>query len=160
MDRRNFKPHSCKLTQNGPDSIHCAVAMAQAFGTAHGLTPQQRARLAIVVEEAVTNLYDHGAVSPSFTARLTLDTARRCDPDHTSGYGRDDGSDGPVTAGGLCMMLSDSGAAYDPRSVNMRVQPNAVRGGGAGLALIRAWAQIVDYRSKARRNRLILRLHD
>ncbi|MGQ2943549.1 MAG: ATP-binding protein [Blastomonas fulva] len=142
MIRRNFNPHSCDLDENGPESIHRAVALVQLFCTTNMLPPQQRAKLAILAEEAVTNLYDHGEVRPGFSGTLTLR-----------------GSSDAVT---IC--LCDSGQPFDPRmesdSDSEAEMPNAERGGGGGLALIRAWADITDYRSEDGVNRLEMKLRD
>lgn len=138
MIGRNFKPHSCELDENGPESIHCAVALVHEFSAASSLTPSHTARLAILVEEAVTNLYDHGQVQPGFTGSLALS---------------DDGD-------GVGICLCDSGKAFDPREADECHGPDEERGGGAGLALIRAWAEIVDYRSEDGRNQLELKLRD
>ncbi len=138
MIRRNFKPHSCSLDENGPESIHRAVALVQLFSTANGLSPQQRAKLAILAEEAVTNLYDHGAVAVGFVGTLALV-----------------GEEGDVR-----LVLSDSGEPFDLREAEVADMPNMDRGGGMGLALIRAWAEIIEYRSAGGLNRLELKLRD
>ncbi|WP_052129663.1 ATP-binding protein [Sphingomonas sp. 35-24ZXX] len=138
MIRRNFNPHSCSLDDNGPESIHRAVGLVQLFSTTNALSPQQRAKLAILAEEAVTNLYDHGAVQPGFGGTLAL-------------VGQ---------AGEVRLILSDSGAPFDLREADVAEMPNVDRGGGVGLALIRAWADIIDYRSEDGINRLELKLRD
>lgn len=138
MIRRNFNPHSCELDENGPESIHRAVSMARLFSTTNALTPQQQTRLAILTEEAVTNLYDHAASEPGFAGRVTL------------------------TADGdsVRVVLSDSGQPFDPRTADEIEMPNTERGGGVGLAMIRAWAEILDYRTENGVNRLELKLRD
>lgn len=138
MNSRNFKPHSCDLDENGPESIHRAVSLVQLFSTTNALTPQQRTKLAILAEEAVTNLYDHGAVGPGFAGSLTL--------------ARD--------AQAVRLVLCDSGHPFDPREEDEIDMPNLERGGGVGLAMIRAWAEIIDYRSENGVNRLDLKLRD
>ncbi len=136
MISRNFKPHSCDLDENGPETIHRAVALVQLFSKNNGLAPQQRAKLAILVEEAVTNLYDHGTVHPGFAGTLTL----TADPQSVR------------------VVLCDSGTPFDPREADEIEMPNLDRGGGVGLAIIRAWAEIIDYRSEDGINRLELKL--
>jgi serine/threonine-protein kinase RsbW len=138
MIRRNFNPHSCDIDENGPESIHRAVALVQLFSASNALTPKQRVKLAILAEEAVTNLYDHGVVDSAFSGTLTL----------TSDNGE------------VRLMLCDSGEPFDPREADEIDMPNIERGGGAGLAMIRAWAEIVDYRSGDGVNRLELKLRD
>lgn len=122
---------------DGPDPVHLAVTLARSFGETHGLAPQDAARLAVVVEELVMNLFDHGGVTGG--AGVLLGIVRE--------------------AGGVRMLLVDPGSPFDPRSCAVEAAiPD--RGGGAGLALVRAWAEIVDYRSGEGVNRLELRLPD
>lgn len=117
----NFKPFRCDLDAHGPESVHRAVALAQGFAAEHRLAPDQNAKLAVLVEEAVTNIYEHGAADAGWLA-LAPDPA------------------------GVCILLADNGRPFDPRSVAEIDLPNMERGGGAGLAMIRAWAEIADYR--------------
>lgn len=97
----------------------------------------QSARLAILIEELVTNLYDHGGITGGFSGELVLD-------------GHDDG---------LHITLRDSGPPFDPREAAEVDMPNMERGGGVGLAMIRAWADVIDYRREDDMNRLDLRMH-
>lgn len=124
MTSRNFNPYRCDLDGNGPESIHRAVAQAQAFAEEHSLSPMLGAKLAVLVEEAVTNVYEHGAVEGSLSGWLDLY------PDPA----------------GICIILADNGRPFDPREADEIDAPNSERGGGAGLAMIRAWAEIADYR--------------
>src|SRR5437868_13493227 len=52
------------LALSGPAAVHDSVAAAHAFADAAGFAHATRSRLAIVVEELVTNLYDHGELAP------------------------------------------------------------------------------------------------
>ncbi|WAC22687.1 ATP-binding protein [Blastomonas sp. SL216] len=124
MTARNFKPYRCDLDANGPESVHRAVALAQAFSAEHSLAPVQGAKLAVLVEEAVTNVYEHGGAERGLCGWLALER----DP------------------AGVCILLADNGCPFDPRAAEMSDMPNMERGGGAGLAMIRAWAEIADYR--------------
>lgn len=121
MTACNFKPFRCDLDGNGPESVHRAVALAQAYGAEHRLDADLGAKLAILVEEIVTNVYEHGAANAGWLA-LAPDPA------------------------GICILLADNGQPFDPRSIEDIDMPNLERGGGAGLAMIRAWAEIADYR--------------
>jgi anti-sigma regulatory factor (Ser/Thr protein kinase) len=53
------------------------------------------------------------------------------------------------------LAVSDAGAAFDPRAPSFE-GPNLERGGGAGLELVRAWAELADYRRRRGRNRVVL----
>lgn len=136
MDRRNLKPHRCVLDANGPESVHRAVQLAQLFCTQHTLPQAQAAKLAVLVEEAVTNLYDHGEVTDGFCGWLELVGA----------------------ADGALIRLGDNGLPFDPRIAGQCDGPNLDRGGGVGLALIQAWADITDYRRDQGGNVLELKL--
>ena len=95
----------------------------------------EASRLAIVVEELVTNLYDHGGLNDDaiFTIELSL------------------------TATDLSLVLVDPGMPFDPFSAKLSRSAPA-RGGGAGLKLVRSWAGEMDYEHMAGLNRLRLRL--
>ncbi|MET0270976.1 MAG: ATP-binding protein, partial [Sphingomonas sp.] len=89
-------------------------------------------RLAIVVEELITNLVEHGE---ALETRANLRIGRRGD--------------------GVEICLADRGIAFDPRhSVASDHVPE--RGGGAGVMLILAWATVRSYRRARGTNRLHL----
>ena len=112
-----------------------AIAAARAFAEAAGLAAGQADKLAVVVEECVANVVEHGGPPAGRLVALGLERA----------------------AGAVRIRLSDAGIAFDPREAADE-GPNLERGGGAGLALIRAWTEIEDYRRSGGRNRLVLRL--
>ena len=97
-------------------------------------------RLAIVAEELLTNLLEYGAdAAPEGELHVNL----RLDQGEA----------------GLGLVLEDDGAPFDPRGVGPIDMPNAERGGGVGLALVKAFAQIDDYASEGGLNRLSLRMN-
>ncbi|TAK14028.1 MAG: ATP-binding protein, partial [Rhizorhabdus sp.] len=111
------------------------VEAAQAFCLDREMEVWQGARLVIIIEELVTNLVEHGGVAADGMIELVL----------------------TQQAGAIGIALSDSGIAYDPRSDD----PDAAmpdRGGGAGIDLIKAWAEIIDYGSRNGQNRLLLKM--
>jgi len=59
--------------------------------------------------------------------------------------------------GGARLTASDAGAPFDPRTPLFE-EPNIERGGGAGLALIRAWTRVRSYRRRGGRNHVILEI--
>ena len=114
--------------------MHDAVVAARGFAESAGINPDQASQLAIVVEELLTNLYDHGGVTleDAFVLELILiDTE-------------------------LGLTLTDSGKPFDPRFAELE-GPVPARGGGAGLKLVRAWASSIDYQIGDGFNRLVLR---
>ena len=115
------------------------AAIAQAVGFARDFIGECRsdadlqAKFAIVVEELVANIVEHGesAAGSAITLQLSID------------------------GGDVGLTLSDAGCAFDPRLAE-RLDAPPERGGGAGLALVRRWARIVDYARVDGRN--VLRL--
>lgn len=120
---------------NGTDAVHRLVEAARGFSGGCQLTPSSAAKLAIIVEELVFNLVEHGQVGESGEIELLL--------------GHD--------ADGVTIVLLDTGVAFDLRTAESE-EAIPERGGGAGIDLIRAWAEVLDYRSEAGRNRLDLRM--
>jgi serine/threonine-protein kinase RsbW len=110
-----------------------ALELARGFCTAHGLERGAAERLAIIVEEWVANVLEHGD-APAHS-RIVVSLACRADE--------------------VRLTFSDAGRAFDPRDAGF-TGPDAERGGGAGLELIRAWSRVVAYARRGGRNRVIL----
>jgi anti-sigma regulatory factor (Ser/Thr protein kinase) len=125
--------HRCTIA--APDGLDMAVATAGAFASAAELSPGDTARLAVVVEEIVANLFDHGGLAEGGTADLSI---ARAD-------------------GAIMLLLIDRCAAFDPNGCGRRAEHDE-RGGGVGLDLVRAWTDRFDYSSDGGQNRLSLRL--
>ena len=122
------------VTIGGEDAVHEATVAARSFATDAALAGDDAARLCIVVEELVTNLYEHGGVTGGDRVGLTL--ARE--------------------AGGIMIVLTDPGSFFDPRTTGDGAVPD--RGGGAGVNLARAWTTILAYGSIGGVNELRLLL--
>lgn len=112
-----------------------AIAVAWLFSERMRLAPETAEPLAILVEEWVLNLVEHGGAAAD--SQIVLRIERRGD--------------------GVRVTISDGGAFFDPRVAEMK-GPNQERGGGAGIALMQAWSRIVDYRRRGGRNRLVLEI--
>ena len=110
-----------------------AIRLARRFAAA--VDPTAADRLALVVEEWVANVVEHGGPQPG--ARIVLRLAR----------------EGAVVR----LSVSDAGGSFDPRSVVFD-GPNPERGGGAGLALITGFCRIAAYSRRAGRNYLVLEM--
>jgi serine/threonine-protein kinase RsbW len=122
-------------TLRGRSAPRHAADIAQAFAQAAGLQPADGDRLCVIVEELVANVFEHGGAT---VARLALR--------------HHDGSVG--------IELTDDGAAFDLRTAPLsHVRP--ARGGGAGLAIVRAWTDALGYERHGQLNisRLALRRH-
>jgi anti-sigma regulatory factor (Ser/Thr protein kinase) len=122
------------------DAVHATLGPAQAavdaFAAAQALDATTRRRLAIIVEELLSNVIDHAVHGRDIALGLDLQTAED----------------------GIAITIDDDSLAFDPRTVAPPELPNADRGGGVGLAIVKAWADIVSYDSESGRNRLVLRL--
>lgn len=117
------------------DAVARALALARGFAERRQLSADVADRLAIIVEEWLMNVVEHGRAAPAGQIVLRLDQM----------------------GAKLRLSVSDPGVAFDPR-LAVFDGPNADRGGGAGLALIAAWSRIASYRRSGGRNRLVLEL--
>ena len=113
-----------------------ALAAAEDFAHEAGLDARGGARLAVVVEELVSNAVRHGAGHGSIAIDLRL----------TAGEGE------------ILLSLVDNGVAFDPTTKRCLSAPDAETGGGVGLALVKAWANAFTYRREVDRNLIELRL--
>jgi anti-sigma regulatory factor (Ser/Thr protein kinase) len=113
-------------------AVGSATEAAHDFSKSAELASDDAARVCILVEELVANVLEHGG-SPFADIALALD-------------GRY-----------VSIAVADAGTCFNPAAVQ-ESQHEAERGGGAGLALVRAWAEIVSYESRTGINRLHLLL--
>ena len=119
----------CLLT--GSSAVRQATRAARSFGEAAKLDEDELARFCIIIEELVANLFEHGGVTSTDQIELMLiDEAQ-----------------------GIRVVLVDPGKPYDPRSAPSG-KPNADRGGGVGLDIVRSWAQIIGYEVTSDGNKL------
>jgi serine/threonine-protein kinase RsbW len=135
MSSRESYPESMTCLLQGPLAVGDAVAAARGFAETCELASQDIARLCIVVEELIANLYDHGGLTDADQVELRL----AAEPD------------------GIRISIADHGTPFDPRTV----PPNPERpdrGGGAGIELVRAWARILSYEVTSEGNRIELLL--
>jgi anti-sigma regulatory factor (Ser/Thr protein kinase) len=99
------------------------------------LNDDELARLCIVIEELVANLFDHGGLSDDDIVELNL----LADPD------------------GIHVSIFDRGVPFDPWSA-LPAAERLERGGGAGIEIVRAWVQFVEYKATDEGNLLQFRL--
>jgi len=119
----------------GPTALGDAIASTHDFALNLGLGERDHARLCIIVEELIANLCEHGI----------------CDIE------REIGLELGLQEAALTVVVEDNGAPFDPRQAGGdAVVPE--RGGGAGLRLVNAWAEILSYEARNGRNRLELLL--
>lgn len=135
MGARESNPDHLSCRLQGPQAIEQAANAARAFASSQRLSADDLARLCIVVEELVANLYDHGGLTDEDVVELHFAS----DP------------------AGVRVTIIDPGAPFDPWTAQRRVE-HPERGGGVGIDIVRAWAQLIGYESTAGGNRLELRL--
>ena len=116
--------------------IIAAVAAARSFAEEADLGERSAARLAVVVEELVSNALRHGAPDRWIKVSLKLESS-------------------PL---GVAIGFEDDAGPFDPTSRPAFVGPDAETGGGVGLELVRAWAETFDYERVGDRNRIDIAL--
>lgn len=131
MNGRESYSSRLACTLEGEAAIARATDTARSFGQAQGLADDELARLCILIEELVANLYDHGGLTDTDRVELILSAER----------------------GHIRVALIDRGAPFDVRTAP-RGGEIPERGGGAGLDIVRAWAEIVGYDVTEEGNRL------
>jgi serine/threonine-protein kinase RsbW len=115
-------------------AVSYALDLLEGFLEGQAVDDDIRARLAIIVEELVANIVEHSGSPADQPVSLELERS---------------GSE-------IVLLLSDGGVAFDPSvpAVPLDVPPE--RGGGAGLALVQSWANIMTYKRIDGRNTLKL----
>lgn len=115
-------------------SVSLAVEHARGFIRRAECGPDAEARLCIMIEELVANIIEHGNAPPESEIGLRIDSL----------------------GGDIGATLSDAGTPFDPREAAAPGPLPPERGGGAGIALVLAWAAHVDYARVDGRNVLTL----
>lgn len=135
MTARESNSDRLVLLLSGSGAATEASTAARTFGEAQWLADDELARLCIIIEELVANLYDHGGVTKDHEVELQLESE----------------------PGGVRITMTDPGTPFDPRAAP---KPSArpERGGGAGIDIVGAWAEFVDYKTTDNGNRLELLL--
>ena len=128
--RESNSDHLSRRLSGGGAIIDAAQA-AREFGQSQWLSDDELARLCIVVEELVANLYDHGGLSVTDEVALSL----AVEPD------------------GIRVSIVDPGTSFDPWRAP-RKPDAAERGGNVGIDIVRAWASYISYSPSPKGNRL------
>lgn len=124
---------------NGRDpqgAILEALEFARDVLPSSSLDERSRIKVAIIVEELVSNSLRHGAGTRDISLWLALDDV----------------------GGAIELELEDDGEPFDPTSAprnGMRFNgPDPATGGGIGLAIVRAWGEDIAYTRSGGRNLL------
>ncbi|PZQ63509.1 MAG: anti-sigma regulatory factor [Phenylobacterium zucineum] len=133
--REHSQPAGAALARLPVESaaVRHALAHARGFCEAREVSRDAAERLAIIVEEWIVNVLEHGEAPAS--SRIVVSLAHQ----------------GELVR----VTFSDAGVPFDPREAGFD-GPHAERGGGAGLELIRSWSRIVTYARRGGRNRVVL----
>lgn len=121
------------------EGVSTALACVQEFIVNASVGADTAAKLAIIVEELVANVVEHGEPDPESEIQIEI-----------------------VALGqNIELRLSDGGTHFDPRTAAVSPAMPPERGGGAGLALVRNWANILSYERIDGRNllRLVIPAH-
>ena len=129
MNPSESNPNALTCRVQGAAAIGEASDAARAFGVNQLLDEEELARLCIVVEELVANLYDHGGLANEDPVELGF----------------------LVVPDGIHVSIFDHGMPFDPWTARRQVELPE-RGGGVGIDIIRAWAQFLDYRTSPEGN--------
>jgi serine/threonine-protein kinase RsbW len=119
-----------RLSLAGPDTVNDATLAARDFAVRSGLGQAEGARLAIIVEELVANLYDHGGLNDEDPVEIELSA----------------GTDS------VCLVITAAGAPFHP-GLPLPEADIPSRGGGAGLKFVQAWTLSIDHQQVDGRNR-------
>ena len=119
---------------HGASAVGDAAAAARGFAQAIRLDPAGTARLAIVVEELVANIFEHSGIDAGRPVEMVL-----------WHLGRE-----------ISLVIEDHGSRFDPRDAAPPGDLPPERGGGAGLAIVTAWARVLSYEASGGVNRLEL----
>lgn len=133
--RRRFSAFVTKDSNCAP-AIRHSLQFVRGFLDGQELDNRLKVKLAILVEELITNTLRHGGKSQDIAVALTL-----C-----------------ADQGMVQLEIIDNGPAFDPLSVPPITRPDPTTGGGIGLAIVQAWGEEAVYARKADANVLSLTL--
>jgi signal transduction histidine kinase len=109
-----------------------ALEFARDFLPGSSLDERSRIKVAIIVEELVSNTLRHGAGDRDISLWLSLDDK----------------------GGAVGLEIEDDGEPFDPTSGLRFSGPDPTTGGGIGLAIVRAWGEDITYTRASGRNLL------
>lgn len=133
--RRRFSAFVAKDCNLAP-TIRQSLQFARDFTAAHEFEPRLQVKLAVIVEELVTNALYHGGKGQDLSLSIALD--EEC--------------------GAVWLKIEDNGPAFNPLTVPLVKAPNPETGGGIGLAIVQAWAKDAHYSRDGGMNLLSLAL--
>ncbi len=131
MGPRESNSDHLSRSLSGSGAIVAATETAREFGESQWLGDDELARLCVVVEELVANLFDHGGLTDEDEVALDL----------------------IVELEGIRVCISDNGTAFDPWRAPRKAEAPE-RGGNVGIDIVREWASYISYSPSPEGNRL------
>ena len=128
--------HCHRAGQTDAAILSAMLNAVETFAAVNALQSGTARRLAIIVEELVVNLVCHAGHGRDIVVSLGLAQEEN----------------------GTLVTLEDNSDPFDLREATAPEMPDPDHGGGVGLALVKAWAEVSSYARVGERNRLILRL--
>ncbi|MEE4210901.1 MAG: ATP-binding protein [Parvularcula sp.] len=130
---------SAFLTKGSDPSIATrqALKFAREFLPESNLDQRGKVKIAIIVEELVSNAFRHGGHERDVSMALSL----------------------AAHEGFVALEMEDDAPAFDPTDKAAFIGPDPLTGGGIGLAIVRAWGEDLRYWREGQRNivRLVIR---
>lgn len=133
--RRRFSAFVTKDSNPAP-AIRHSLQFAREFIAQHSFEPRLQVKLAIIVEELVTNSLRHGGKAQDLALLLALQESH----------------------GAVRLKIEDDGPPFDPIAVPPIAGPDPETGGGIGLAIVHAWGEEPSYLRGSDSNALELTL--
>jgi serine/threonine-protein kinase RsbW len=120
-------------------TVSHALDLLEGFLDGQSVDDNPRARIAIIVEELVANIVEHGGAPIDVPISLIFERS---------------GAE-------IILTLSDGGVAFDASAPVEPLELPPERGGGAGLALVQSWASAMSYSRTDGRNilKLVIAAH-
>jgi len=134
MDRRRRFSAFVASGRDPRSTILQALQFAREFLPESCLDDRARVKVAIIVEELVSNSLHYGGRANDLSLWLSLDD----------------------TGDAVVLEMEDDGAAFDPTCDAGFKGPDPETGGGIGLAIVRAWGEEIAYSRRSNRNHLQL----
>lgn len=134
-DRRRFSAFVAKGGDPAPTIDH-SLQFARKFLADHRVDARLQVKLAIVVEELVTNALRHGGAEQDLSFSLALSEE----------------------LGSITLEIEDDGVPFNPLTVPPITGPDPETGGGIGIAIIQAWSENPAYSRSKESNSLTLNL--
>ena len=117
------------FTVSGPSAISDAITGTRDFAEKAAIGHEDSAKLAIIVEELVANLYDHGGLNDDDIVEIAMESSQVS----------------------VRLVVDAPGGDFYPGAplANTEIPE---RGGGTGLKLVQAWSFAIDHEHRDGRN--------